>query len=169
MAPPIANMIDGELTAGTLLLREGHLAGVEELDGSAAVTIRRGDTTQTFQTGRVINCTGPNMNYRRVESALLASLFARGLATAGAHGAGLSTSLSGTLIDSNGEASETLFNAGPGRLGTLLESIAIPELRQQAVELAAMLAARVEKHPQEAGLASMPDFYVENIEPLVVA
>jgi len=34
---------------------------------------------------------------------------------------------------------EVLFNLGPGRLGTLLESIAIPEIREQAVELAEML------------------------------
>ncbi len=34
------------------------------------------------------------------------------------------------------------FDPGPGRLGTLLESIAVPELRQQAVALAETLAKR---------------------------
>ncbi len=43
------------------------------------------------------------------------------------------------MIDAKGHASCTLFNLGPGRLGTLLESIAVPEIRQQAVNLAAVL------------------------------
>ena len=32
---------------------------------------------------------------------------------------------------------------GPGRLGDLIESIAVPEIRQQAVELASTLAERM--------------------------
>jgi hydroxyacylglutathione hydrolase len=36
-----------------------------------------------------------------------------------------------------------IFNLGPGRLGDLLESIAVPEIRQQAVELASILADRM--------------------------
>ena len=36
-----------------------------------------------------------------------------------------------------------MFNLGPGRLGDLLESIAIPEIRQQAFELASTLADRM--------------------------
>ncbi len=39
-----------------------------------------------------------------------------------------------------------LFNLGPGRLGTLSESIAIPEIRQQAIEIAAVLAWRLRKY-----------------------
>ena len=47
------------------------------------------------------------------------------------------------MISAYGLASSTIFNLGPGRLGTLLESIAIPEIRQQAVEIATILAGRV--------------------------
>ena len=43
----------------------------------------------------------------------------------------------------DGRTSEIIFNLGPGRLGDLLESIAIPELRQQAVELASTLVDRM--------------------------
>lgn len=96
-----------------------------------------------MQTARVINCTGPGMNYRRVDSPPMASLFAGGLVSAGPLGGGLNTTRSGAVLSQAGVASSTIFNLGPGRLGTLLESIAIPEIRQQAVELAATLAERV--------------------------
>jgi uncharacterized NAD(P)/FAD-binding protein YdhS len=49
------------------------------------------------------------MNYRRVNSPLLKSLFAQGLATAGPLGGGLRTTGSGQLIANDGEASEVLF------------------------------------------------------------
>lgn len=145
MAPPIADVIEAELAAGTLVIQEGHLAAVEMDGGAARVTFRKGDTTESLRTARVINCTGPSMNYRRVRSPLLASLFAQGIVTAGPMGGGFDTTRSGALVDADGKASGFLFNLGPGRLGTLLESIAIPEIRQQAVELAAILAGQIGK------------------------
>ena len=152
MAPPIADVIEAELAAGTLVLREGHLAAVEVEQGAAVITSRAGDVTENFVARRVINCTGPAMNYRRVRSSLLASLFAQGVATPGPLGGGFNTSRAGAVIDRSGAVSGTLFNIGPGRLGTLLESIAIPELRQQAVEMAALLAELVLS--RDAGHAS---------------
>ena len=85
------------------------------------------------------------MNYRRVSSTLLQNLFKRGLVTAGPLGAGFHCSQDGAVIDAGGRASEIIFNLGPGRLGDLLESIAIPEIRQQAVELASTLANHIRR------------------------
>jgi uncharacterized NAD(P)/FAD-binding protein YdhS len=158
MAPSIADIIERELADGTLIVREGNLLQVETSKNGAAVVIRTSSGQETFETSRVINCTGPSMNYRHVKSPLLASLFAQGLVTAGPLGGGFSSTRSGALIDAFGETPETLFNLGPGRLGTLLESIAIPEIRQQAMELATILAVRANdlKHklqPVEPSLA----------------
>jgi hydroxyacylglutathione hydrolase len=50
------------------------------------------------------------------------------------------TSEAGALRDEDGSFSNVLFHVGPGRQGTLLESIAVPELRQQAAEVAELLA-----------------------------
>ena len=85
------------------------------------------------------------MNYRRVNSPLLDSLFAQGIVTAGPMGGGFNTTRYGATLDADGTASSFLYNLGPGRLGTLLESIAIPEIRQQAVETAAILVGRIGK------------------------
>lgn len=147
MAPPIADVIEAELKAGTLVIREGHLAGVDVSALGVLVTARTSEGIESFATSRVINCTGPSMNYRRVNSPLLDSLFAQGLISAGPLGGGFRCSESGAMIDATGNVSGTLFNLGPGRLGTLLESIAVPDIRTQAVELATVLASRLEDPP----------------------
>ena len=143
MAPPIADLVAEEHAAGTLVLRQGRCAGIAAQDHQAVVTLQTREGTERLTSERVINCTGPSMNYRRVETPLLQSLFARGLVTAGPLGGGFHTTRSGALIGADGLASPMLFTLGPGRLGTLLESIALPEIRQQAVELAAMLAGKL--------------------------
>jgi uncharacterized NAD(P)/FAD-binding protein YdhS len=142
MAPPVADVIESELRNGTLEIREGYLQSIDSSPAGAHVTLR---DSESFHADRVINCTGPSMNYRRVPSTLLQNLFKRGLVTAGPLGAGFHCSQDGAVIDVDGRASEIIFNLGPGRLGDLLESIAIPEIRQQAVELASTLVDRMRR------------------------
>jgi hydroxyacylglutathione hydrolase len=143
MAPPIADVIESELRNGTLEIREGHLKAVDASPAGAHITLRTQEDTESFYADRVINCTGPSMNYRRVPSTLLQNLFKRGLVTSGPLGTGFHCSQDGAVIDAGGHASGIIFNLGPGRQGDLIESIAIPEIRQQAVELASVLADRI--------------------------
>jgi hydroxyacylglutathione hydrolase len=157
MAPPIADVIESELRNGTLDIREGHLKTVDASPAGAYITLRAHDDIESFHADRVINCTGPSMNYRRIPSTLLQNLFKRGLVTSGPLGTGFQCSQDGAVIDADGHASETIFNLGPGRLGDLLESIAVPEIRQQAVELASTLADRMRSQcvlPEKTGTGS---------------
>jgi uncharacterized NAD(P)/FAD-binding protein YdhS len=145
MAPPIADIIEAELAAGTLTLRRGSLHAVLPSARGAQVQYKTAEgAMEDAAAARVINCTGPNMNYRRAGSPLLDRLFAQGLAVPGPLGGGLWTDQSGALRKRDGKFSSIFFNVGPGRQGTLLESIAVPELREQAVELAAMLTRQFE-------------------------
>jgi uncharacterized NAD(P)/FAD-binding protein YdhS len=143
MAPPIADVIESELRHRTLEIREGHLESVDASPTGACITVRAQDVRDSFYADRVINCTGPSMNYRRVPSTLLQNLFSRGLVISGPLGTGFHCSQDGAVIDVDGHASEIIFNLGPGRLGDLLESIAVPEIREQAVELASTIAERM--------------------------
>ena len=145
MAPPIADIIESELRNGTLEIHEGHLKAIDASPAGAHITVRAHDGSESFYADRVINCTGPSMNYRRVSSTLLQNLFKRGLVASGPLGTGFHCSQDGAVIDADGHASEIIFNLGPGRLGDLLESIAVPEIRQQAVDLATTLADRITK------------------------
>lgn len=154
MAPPIADTIDAEIESGSLEIREGYLAAVDASPDGAHVTIRTHDGSEDFYTNRVINCTGPSMNYRRITSVLLQNLFRKGLVSSGPLGTGFHCAQNGAVIDAHGHVSETIFNLGPGRLGDLIESIAVPEIRQQAVDLATTLNS----------LLSLPNAVVSEIE-----
>lgn len=145
MAPPIAEIIEAELSAGTLVVHKGRVHGVALEHGQALVTLETPTGPACFTTARVINCTGPSLDYRRVHSPLLKKLFAQGIATAGPLGGGLRTTRDGALIDNLGRAADNLFTLGPSRLGNLIESIAVPEIRQQAVDLAQTLAAALNR------------------------
>jgi uncharacterized NAD(P)/FAD-binding protein YdhS len=143
MAPPIADSIDAELGAGTVAIRQGNLETVTpEGDGARVRARTRDGAAFEVTAARVINCTGPDMNYRRAGSTLLNSLFAQGQITAGPLSGGLWSDEDGALRAAGGSFSDVLFTVGPARQGTLLESIAVPELREQAVELAVLLAQR---------------------------
>lgn len=152
MAPSTADSIEAELAQGTLRLAEGHVAGVSAGAEGARLLLRSDGEVRELIGARVINCTGPSMKYHRVRSPLLRKLLAEGTATPGPLGGGLNCTRKGALINRQGRALERIFNLGPGRLGTLLESIAIPEIRQQAVEVARTLAERLHSNGQQEAL-----------------
>ena len=144
MAPAIADFVDAELAAGTLVVCHGSFGGITlDRSGNAEVVVRTPHSDHTVTAARVINCTGPGTNYRKVDSPLMQSLFGQGIATPGPHLGAFNTTATGAMIDSSGHASEILFNLGPGRLGTVIETIAIPEIRQQAYEIAGVIAGRI--------------------------
>jgi len=96
---------------------------------------------------RVINCTGPDGDFRRVESPLVTDLLQQGLGRPDELLLGLDVADDGALLDGQGKPSSCLFALGPLRKGSLWESIAVPELRVQIAELAELLAAQ---QPAEA-------------------
>jgi hydroxyacylglutathione hydrolase len=150
MAPPIADFIHDELVKSTLIVRKGRLSFVEAAGTRASVSIQSHGRAENFLTSRVINCTGPNMNYKRVDSPLLQSLLRQGLVVPGRLGTGLWSDATGALFGVDGQVSNTLFNLGPGRMGTLLESISVVEIRSQAVSLAARIT-----HQMQGGIRAV--------------
>ena len=141
MAPAVASRVENELAAGSLELAPGRLLALEQRGSSGEVKIRtKSGAIRTWTADRVINCTGPNMDYTRVGSPVLNSLFEQGLITAGPLHHYLWSNENGALRAADGTFSRVLFQVGPGRQGTLLESIAVPELRVQAAEMAEFLA-----------------------------
>jgi uncharacterized NAD(P)/FAD-binding protein YdhS len=120
------------------------------------VFVRRDGTgaSERLQVDRVINCTGPALDLRTVDEALLGSLFASGDARPGPLGFGLDHDSRGALIGSDGRSSPQLFALGPVLKGRLWETTAIPEIRAQALELADQLAASLTRTSAELARAS---------------
>ena len=147
IAPRIADFLKRELRTGALVIDAGRVTRIEaEPHGLMVTAIHRGKTTH-YRADHVLNCTGPDLDYRRAGSDLLDDLLAQGLACPGEGGAGLNTHKDGRLTDLSGNVGPALYTLGPARLGTLFESIAIPEIRQQAYDLATSLNASLATLP----------------------
>jgi uncharacterized NAD(P)/FAD-binding protein YdhS len=143
VAPEIGAMLTAEMMTGQIQVHAGRITVYAEDHGGVDVTYRDRKTGKLVQLrlGRVVNCTGPEGDFRNVDHSLLASLLQRKMVRPDPLFLGLDVSPDGALIDANGEASEFLFTVGPIRKGNLWETIAVPEIRVQASELATLLLA----------------------------
>jgi uncharacterized NAD(P)/FAD-binding protein YdhS len=152
IAGPVADQISDEIARGQLQMHAGRLTEYVEDAGGVSVAFRdrRSGETVKLRVDRVINCTGPDGDLRRVQSPLIADLLQNGLARPDELLLGLDVSEDGALIDGEGKRSDSLFALGPLRKGSLWESIAVPELRVQIAELAGLLVAQQKPEVKES-------------------
>lgn len=146
MAPEIARFVEHERATGGFRIVRGSVVGIRAAGDSVIVDIaapRGGAASVTA--ARAINCTGPDLNYRRVDSPLLRQMFCDGLIEPGPGQQGLAHHPTGALVSAQGQASEVLYCIGPARQGQLFESIAVPELRAQAAGLAVHLSTYLKR------------------------
>jgi len=88
---------------------------------------------------KVINCTGPESNYRKVKLPVLADLVDQGLLVNDPIGLGILCTEEGRILDTRNEPVTGLWCIGPMRKAVLWETTAIRELRLQAKELAGLV------------------------------
>ncbi len=144
MAPAVAAWIESLREDGQLVAGAGRIERVAEVDGRLEVAIRRRDgRLDTRRYAAAVNCSGPAGSPAGAGSAVHDSLLEAGLARTHPLGLGLDTGEAGALLDAEGRLSTTLFTLGWLRRGELWESVAIPEIRTQAAEIAAQLGRAV--------------------------
>jgi uncharacterized NAD(P)/FAD-binding protein YdhS len=141
MPPASVEMLERLEARNQMLVHAGHLLGGTPENGKLAVRFlsRHTGEVEALHVDRVLNCTGPQGDYRRLDSALVRSLLKQGLIQPDALGLGLETAPDGAVLDAQGKPSEVLYTLGPARKAGLWESIAVPELRGQAENLAQRL------------------------------
>jgi uncharacterized NAD(P)/FAD-binding protein YdhS len=139
LAPEIADIFYDMEADGQIRFHTGRITHYAESHGLAEIVYReRGTPTEKrLHAHRVINCTGSETDCRRIDDSLISSLFAQGLAHPDPLFLGLEVDEHGALIDYTGQSSPSLFTIGPTRKGQLWETTAVPEIRQQAEQLAA--------------------------------
>jgi uncharacterized NAD(P)/FAD-binding protein YdhS len=137
LAPAVAARVDELVAGGRLAVRSG---GIDSLRPAPAgrVRIELGHG-ELLDADLLVNATGPSRSIGAYSEPLTRRLLASGRARPDELGIGLATSTDGALIDVEGEVSRCCFTLGPPRRGELLESTAIPEIRQQAAALASLL------------------------------
>ena len=135
-----ANMRDivGMRERGQWSLRAARVHSFKEHEGGVDVVLlpRGHDRVETLTVGFVINATGPEMDYRNVDSPLIRQLLQDGSVRPGPLGIGLDASPDGALLSRDGTPSGAFSTLGPPLRGVLWETTAVPEIRDQAAALA---------------------------------
>ena len=141
IAPAISSQIESEIVSGGIRVHTGRITVYGEEQDAAVVCYRERRTSKLkeLRVGRVINCTGPESDCRKVASPLLQDLLRQGLVRPDPLFLGLDAAEDGALIDVAGSKSDVLYTVGPPRKSRLWESVAVPEIRVQIAELAAKL------------------------------
>ncbi|HXZ40348.1 MAG TPA: FAD/NAD(P)-binding protein [Terriglobales bacterium] len=156
IAERIADQLTLQLRNGQIQMHAGRITEYREDAGNVEITYRdrKCGELAKLHVDRVVNCTGPEGDCRRVASALLLDLVEKGLARPDQLSLGLDVSDDGALIDARGSTSDFLYALGPLRKGNLWESIAVPEIRVQVAELADLLLADYQQQSTETARPS---------------
>jgi uncharacterized NAD(P)/FAD-binding protein YdhS len=136
-APQIAQFIADQISSGQIQVHAGRITDCAEDERGIRVTYRdrKSGKANSLLVNRVINCTGPESDCRRLGNRLMFALLDEGLARPDPLFLGLDVSLDGALIGRDGTISQSLYAVGPARKGSLWESTAVPELREQIHKL----------------------------------
>ena len=127
IAPEAAKEFAELLAAGSLRVVAGRTGEITTNgDGGLRVPIKvRGSAdVLNVDVRRVINCSGPQHDFRELANPLLQSMLASGSMIANPLGIGVRTAENGALVKADGVASTRLFAIGPARFGTLIETTA---------------------------------------------
>lgn len=143
MAPEISQKIDGLIATGKLKIISAKIVDVSE--NMLVRYKKRGEAAQTLQAALVINCTGPDWRLVGSHNPLIRQLLARGFIAQ--HKLGLGLEVNENLA-AKGIAEGKIFPIGPLMIGELLESVAVPELREQAFTTAVNVLKSLAKEPQ---------------------
>lgn len=145
LSPITAATLQAIENSGQLVHHTGRVENVELSAGKVDVSIRaRGqEMRKILSVDRVINCTGTEGDYRKLQHPLLKDLFSQQLAQPSSIAFGLSVASDGALIGKSGRKSSLIYTLGPPQKGTYWETIAVPEIRGQAERLARYLLAGV--------------------------
>jgi uncharacterized NAD(P)/FAD-binding protein YdhS len=139
IAPEMGDVVRAMLESGQLTITAGRIQDYQAASDGVAVTVRdrQTQTNRVLQVSRAVNCTGVQIDYRQLPQPPIANLRAQGLIRPNDIGLGLDTAVDGAVLDARGNRSTLLYTLGTPRRGDLWETIAVPELRDQARALAA--------------------------------
>ncbi len=129
MAPLIAVVIEAEIAGGTLILRQGPVHVTAQHDH---VDISSGN--DVLRCAYALDCRGPGYDLRRGHAPLLTGMIDTGLMQPHPTGWGAAVDDDLQMTGQPG-----LYAIGPLAIGARLETTAVPELRQQAADIAASL------------------------------
>jgi uncharacterized NAD(P)/FAD-binding protein YdhS len=141
LAPPVAAKIEELRHTGQLRFYAGRLTDLEEkaIGAEARFRLRGTVQTRTLLVSKVINCTGPRSDYSKYQHPLLINLLAQGLIDHDPLALGIRATEHGEVLRYRGGVVGWLYTIGAPLKGDLWECTAMPEIRNQARDLAARI------------------------------
>jgi len=163
IAPSIHQLVTAALADGRLTI---HAGSVRRLEGDGSrVRVHLHPESEgaesappALEAALVINCTGPQTRFSRTRSRLLRNLLYRGSVQPDAMDMGIRIAPEFAVIGGDGQPSASLYALGPLLRGTLWESVAVPELRGQALQVAQSLLKGTARSTAFAVARPEPEF-----------
>jgi uncharacterized NAD(P)/FAD-binding protein YdhS len=143
LAPEIDTLLASQLGSGRIQIHAGRITAYHENSDGVEITYRdrKSGRSESLLVDRVLNCTGPEVDCRKVADPLLKNLLRQGLASPDSLFLGLEVSDEGALIGRDGLVLDFLYAIGPLRKGSLWETTAVPEIRDQISKLTGLLVS----------------------------
>ncbi|HUD91816.1 FAD/NAD(P)-binding protein [Sphingobium sp.] len=143
IAPEVAARLDTLCGQGRLEVRAAKVIASQADGDGLAVDLRpRGRAAaESLRVARVVNCTGPLGDLRRVKDPLLRNLFDRGDIRPDPLAIGIDVDRQCRAIDVHGDAQERLMVVGPMTRGAHWEIVAVPDIRRQVWALARQITS----------------------------
>jgi len=147
IAPSIHQQVAAALERGNLKITRGAVSHLESLGARVRVHLgspgEAGARHQSIDGALVINCTGPQTRFSATRVLLLRNLLKSGVVQPDAMDMGVSIGPDFAALDSGSRPSLFLHVIGPLLRGTLWETVAVPELRGQALRAAQIILASI--------------------------
>ncbi len=142
IATPVHAQLQALRDSGQLQIHRGRVDALS-LDGNHVRLTADGPRGSRLhlQVQCVVNATGVETRGQAMRNPLLQQLLGSGIARSGPHGIGVDTGVDGQLLAADGTPYPRIQVVGSLRIGRLWESLAIPELRQQAQAAAQQMLA----------------------------
>lgn len=128
-----ADAVENARARGTLVTHQARVVGATPVGDGLEVVL---SNDEVLRVGAVVNCTGPCDRPERTSDPFIRRLRERGLVRSGPLGIGLDTDSRGRVRDARGSTANPIWTLAALRRGSLWESTAMPEVREQAAALA---------------------------------
>ena len=133
----VAERLQALQGSGGLVLMAGRIWKAGESDDGIDIQLEgRGGNVQRLHAQWLVNATGIETRAAHYPNPLLRAMLANGHACPGPHGLGIDTDAEATVTDAAGTPQPRIAAIGSLRLGSLWETTAVPDLRDDALALA---------------------------------
>lgn len=134
-----SKILDQLKEVGQIEIGKGVVLKTKALSEGIEVEYRFENETRTEVFQKLINCTGPESNYRKVKFPIIRNLMEQGKVVSDELGLGINCTADGRIQNAKNEIENGLWCIGPMRKSALWETTALREIREQAIQLALML------------------------------